>query len=146
MLIVLIVISIILIILMCAEIIDSDLIIIPVGALGIKILVLSVLCWNLVECRVIDKKIELYNNQNKEIEEKVEIVVKEYMQHENNTFKGLKTDESYITLVTLYPELKADKLIQQEIDLYEENNNKIIDLKEKKINATIYKWWLYFGK
>lgn len=146
MLIVLIVISIILIILMCAEIIDSDLIIIPVGALGIKILVLSALCWNLVECRVIDKKIELYNNQNKEIEEKVEIVVKEYMQHENNTFKGLKTDESYITLVTLYPELKADKLIQQEIDLYEENNNKIIDLKEKKINATIYKWWLYFGK
>ena len=146
MLIVLIVISIILIILMCAEIIDSDLIIIPVGALGIKILVLSVLCWNLVECRVIDKKIELYNNQNKEIEEKVEIVVKEYMQHENNTFKGLKTDESYITLVTLYPELKADKLIQQEIDLYEENNNKIIDLKEKKMNATIYKWWLYFGK
>lgn len=146
MLIVLIVISIILIILMCAEIIDSDLIIIPVGALGIKILVLSVLCWNLVECRVIDKKIELYNNQNKEIEEKVEIVVKEYMQHESNTFKGLKTDESYIALVTLYPELKADKLIQQEIDLYEENNNKIIDLKEKKINAIIYKWWLYFGK
>ena len=38
------------------------------------------------------------------------------------------------------------KLIEKEIDLYEKNNKKIIELKEQKINEKIYKWWLYFGK
>lgn len=54
------------------------------------------------------------------------------------TFKDLKTDTSYITLTTLYPELKSDKLIEKEIDLYEANNEKIITLKEQKINERVY--------
>lgn len=68
------------------------------------------------------------------------------MKHEQDTFTELKTDTSYITLVTLYPELKSDELIKSEINLYEKNNKKIIALKEQKIDKTIYKWWLYFGK
>ena len=101
---------------------------------------------SLVDLTVIDEKIELYSNQNKDIENKVEVVVKQYMEHENKTFAELKTDESYITLVTLYPDLKSDKLIENEIKLYEENNKKITKLKEQKINGKIYKWWIYFGK
>ena len=68
---------------------------------------------SLVDLTVIDEKIELYSNQNKDIENKVEVVVKQYMEHENKTFTELKTDESYITLVTLYPDLKSDKLIEK---------------------------------
>lgn len=79
------------------------------------------------------------------IEEKVEIVVKQYMEHENKTFTDLKS-ESYITLVSLYPELKSDELIAKEISLYEENNKKILELKEEKLDVRIYRFWLYFGK
>lgn len=111
----------------------------------IKLGVLIYLLVKIIGLRVIDEKIELYQTQNEEIENKVEVVVKQYMEHENKTFTGLKTDESYITLVTLYPELKSDKLIEQEINLYEENNKKILELKEQKINEKVYKWWLYFG-
>ena len=67
------------------------------------------------------------------------------MEHEHSTFKDLANTDSYITLVTLYPELKSDELIKEEIKVYEENNKKIIALKEQKINGKIYKWWLYFG-
>lgn len=111
-------------------------------------IVVIILCLStsLVNLTVIDEKIELYSNQNKDIENKVEVVVKQYMEHENKTFTELKTDESYITLVTLYPDLKSDKLIENEIKLYEENNKKITKLKEQKINGRIYKWWIYFGK
>lgn len=111
--------------------------------------IVTIILWlstNLVNLTVIDEKIELYSNQNKDIENKVEVVVKQYMEHENKTFTELKTGESYITLVTLYPELKSDKLIESEIKLYKENNKKITKLKEQKINGKIYKWWIYFGK
>lgn len=111
----------------------------------IKLGILVYLLTNLVGLRVIDDKIELYENQNKEIENKVELVVKQYMEHENKTLIELKSDDSYITLVTLYPDLKSDKLIEQEIALYEENNKKIIGLKEQKINKKVYQWWIYFG-
>jgi len=117
------------------------------GIIGfiIKIIGLIYCISSLVGARVIDQRIELYQNKNKEIEEKMEIVVKNYMEYEGNTYKELKTD-SYIQLINLYPDLKADQLVQQQINLYIENNNKIIQLKEEKMNKTIYKWWVYFGK
>lgn len=124
---------------------DDDLAFIPLGGFVIKLGVLVYLLIKLIEMRVINEKIELYTNQNNEIENKIAVVVKKYMEHENKTFKDLKTDTSYITLTTLYPELKSDKLIEKEIDLYEANNEKIITLKEQKINERVYKWWLYFG-
>lgn len=149
MIIVLIVISIIIFILGFFAIDDYDFQNIIMGGsfLGfiIKLGVLIYLLVKIIELRVINDKIELYQTQNEEIENKVELVVKQYMEHENKIFTGLKTDESYITLITLYPELKSDKLIEQEINLYEENNKKILELKEQKINEKIYKWWVYFG-
>lgn len=144
MLIVLILISVVLFII-CMWL-DEDMCFLPIVGFILKTVVLVIFSWKLIEIRVIDQKIELYSTQNKEIETKVEMVVKQHMEHENKTFTQLKTEDSYITLVTLYPELKADQLIQQEINLYEENNSKIIELKEQKINESIYKWWLYFGK
>lgn len=124
---------------------DFDTATIAVVGFVIKLGVLIYLLAQLIGLRVIDNKIELYKNQNKEIENKVELVVIQYMKHEKDTFVKLKTNESYITLVTLYPELKSDKLIKEEIKLYEENNKKILNLKEQKINEKLYKWWIYFG-
>ena len=119
--------------------------IITIPILIIIFIALLIMIGSLVECRIIDEKIKLYQKQNKDIEEKIEVVVKQYMDYETNTYKELKSD-SYITLVNLYPELKSDKMVQQQIDLYTKNNEKITDLKEQKINKTIYKWWIYFGK
>ena len=146
MMIVLILISIILSVIILFKDDDTELLSIPITGYLIKLGIIIYLLIKLVGTSVIDEKIELYTTQNKEIENKVEEVVKQYMQHEHNTFVELKTDTSYITLVTLYPELKSDELIKQEIVLYEENNKKIINLKEQKINKSLYKWWLYFGK
>ncbi|MBQ7240302.1 MAG: hypothetical protein IJH63_01605 [Methanobrevibacter sp.] len=117
------------------------------GIIGFIIKIIGLICCisSLVGARVIDQRIELYQNKNKEIEEKMEIVVKNYMEYEGNTYKELKTD-SYIQLINLYPDLKADQLVKQQINLYIENNNKIIQLKEEKMNKTIYRWWVYFGK
>lgn len=72
-------------------------------------------------------------------------LVKEYMEHEDNTFENARSKDT-MTLVSLYPELKSDSLVKEQISVYNKNNAQIKKLKEKKIDVSVAKWWLYFGK
>ena len=144
MMIVLIAISIILII-VCLTTDMEDFVAVPISALCIKIGIMAILMGMIVNGRVLDQKIELIEQKNQEIEGKIEVAVKTYMEYEGETFTNLKSD-SYIQLVNLYPELKADELIKSEIELYNSNIKEINDLKMERINISNYKWWAYFGK
>lgn len=93
---------------------------------------------------VIDQKIEMYEQENIKIERQVETAVKAYQEHEKDVFTSVKTD-SYMQLVTLYPELKSDTLVKEQIKTYQSNNKKIKELKEKAIDGNVKRWWLYFG-
>ena len=104
-------------------------------SLGIKVSKLS----------VINEQIEMYQKENTKIEQQVANVVSQYQEYETKTFTAV-TPEDSMTLVSLFPELKSDKLVQKQIDVYVENNKKIKSLKEKQINGKVVKWWLYFGK
>lgn len=81
---------------------------------------------------IIDDKIAMYQEENAIIEQDI--------------FTDLKTEESSITLVTLFPELKSDILVQQQLEIYVENNAKVKRLREERIDITKLKWLLYFGK
>lgn len=94
--------------------------------------------------RTIDEKITMYQEENNKIEKQLDTLVSNYMNYESNTYEKFKS-ESSITLVSMYPELKSDKLVEEQISVYEENNKKIRELKEDKINLKVKKWWLYFG-
>lgn len=94
----------------------------------------------------IDSKIEMYQEENANIEQDIDKIVKEYCEHEHDTFADLKTEESSITLVTLFPELKSDTLVQQQLEIYVANNAKIKQLREEKIDIAKIKWILYFGR
>lgn len=93
----------------------------------------------------IDKKIALYEEENTKIEQQIADTVKQYQEYETGIFTDV-APESSITLVTLYPELKSDTLVQSQIEVYVENNKTIKELKSTAINASVYRWWLYFGK
>lgn len=124
---------------------NEEVAIIPLLCLVVEVVVITILIGLIVNGRVIDQKIELLENKNKEIESKVEISVKSYMEYEGKTLKDLKVD-SYIQLVNLYPELKSDKFIEKEIELYQKNVKEVNNLKMEKINISNYKWWVYFGR
>lgn len=94
--------------------------------------------------RTIDEKIAMYQEENNKIEKQLDTLVSNYMNYESNTYEKFKS-ESSVTLVSMYPELKSDKLVEEQISVYEENNKKIRELKEDKINLKVKKWWLYFG-
>jgi len=94
----------------------------------------------------IDEQISMYEEQNIQIENELDRLVTNYMEFESNTYKDLKVDESAITLINLFPELKSDELVKEQINVYLNNNRKIIELKNKKIDIGKLRWVLYFGK
>lgn len=111
------------------------------GACLIAVLVLSIEVSNL---KVIDQRIEMYQEENAKIEQQISETVKQYQEYESEIFTEV-APESAVTLVALYPELKSDTLVQKQIEVYLENNEKIKDLKEDKIKGSVKRWWLYFG-
>ena len=112
----------------------------------ILIIVICCLSTKVATESTIDNKIEMYQEENENIEQDIDKIVKEYLEHEHDTFADVKTEESSITLVTLFPDLKSDTLVQQQLEIYVDNNAKVKRLKEKKIDIAKIKWILYFGK
>lgn len=92
----------------------------------------------------IDSKISMYEEENAKIEESIRTFAQSYMDFESETFSDLKNEDA-ISLITLYPELKSDTLVQKQIEAYLDNNAKIKELKEEKINVSKNRWLLYFG-
>ena len=84
-----------------------------------------------------DQQIKLYTEQNNDIENKVSLVVDKYLKHEKDTYATLKP-KAKITLASIYPELQSNKLVQQQIQLYNENNKKITNCKLQKIKSQFY--------
>lgn len=99
---------------------------------------------NVAGAYVIDEKIQLYEDANAAIEERINDTVEDYKAYENDTlekFDGHNGTE----VVSLYPELKANELIQEQMEIYYQNQTTILGLKEEKINMKPWQWWLYFG-
>ena len=115
-----------------------------VGAV-ITVIDFACVAYDFSKTMVIDDMIAMYTEENQNIESQIDVIVGEYMDYESGTFAELKGDSS-ITLVSLYPELKSDELVQTQIATYQANNAKLKELKEAKINTRVYKWWLFFGK
>jgi len=100
---------------------------------------------NIATSFTIDEQLTMYEEQNIQIETELDRLVTNYMKFESDTYKDLKIDESAITLINLFPELKSDELIKKQIDVYLNNNARIISLKNEKIEIGKLKWILYFG-
>lgn len=94
---------------------------------------------------VIDDRIDMYEEENTRIERQIADVVEQYQKYETDIFMEV-APENAVTMVSLYPELKSNSLVQAQIEVYVENNKTIKYLKDKQINGDVYRWWLYFGE
>ena len=114
------------------------------GLAVVAAIVLFFLIFGCSSAATVDARIEMYQEENVKIEEQIAAVVKQYQEYEKEIFTEV-SPESAMTLVALYPELKADSLVASQIDIYVANNEKIKELKEESINASVIRWWTYFG-
>lgn len=93
----------------------------------------------------VDKKIDMYTQENAEIEQKVKATVQAYTDYEQETYKNLIESADLQTLLIKYPELNSNELVKKEIEIYVCNNDKIKSLKEQKIDKKLIGWWLFFN-
>ena len=114
-------------------------------AVGIVLIVVFGLWIGVMHRNTIPARIEMFEEENARIEAAITETVERYMEHEKEVF-SMASNESAINLVSLYPELKSDTLVQQQIETYLENNKTIKQLREEQIATPIFKWWLYFGR
>lgn len=113
-------------------------------ALGfVSFIAIIVLGISVKSLSVIDDRIAMYEEENARIEQQVADVVEQYQKYETDIFMEV-APESAVTMVSLYPELKSDSLVQAQIEVYTENNKTIRDLRDKQIKGNVYRWWLYF--
>ena len=94
----------------------------------------------------VDKKILMYEEENKKIEEKVKDTVRVYMNYEQETYNNLVKDADLTTLLVVYPDLNSNELVKSEINVYIENSKTIKEMKSTQLTKSILNWWLYFGK
>lgn len=94
--------------------------------------------------RYIDDKIAMYQNENEKIESDIDVIVRQYMDHEGQTFDMAKVKSS-TTLVQMYPELKSSEVVQKQMDVYYKNNEKIKKLELDKYKSKRARFILYFG-
>lgn len=76
------------------------------------------------------EKIQMYQEENENIESQAGQLVANYMEYESDTYEKFKSEDS-ITLVSMYPELKSDTLVNTQIEIYNDNNKKIKKLKKR---------------
>lgn len=112
--------------------------------LVIGVIVAISLAVQVSDLSVINEKIAMYEQENAKIEQQIETAITAYQQHEKDVFTEVKPD-SYIQLVSIYPEIKSDTLVKEQIKTYQSNNKKIKELKVTAINGNVKRWWLYFG-
>lgn len=106
---------------------------------------------NVIELKIIDQQMEMYQEENSNIQNSISEIIGNYMNYEQGTYaKNLESMDlkslDIVVLSQLYPDLKANEMVNQQINIYQENNNKVKELKEKKLECKLSKWWLYFGK
>lgn len=114
-------------------------------AVAILIVFTIIIACDVTAAKVIDDKIAMYQTANEKIETQIAETVQQYQEYEQGVFEKVAPEKA-VTLVALYPELKSNELVAKQISIYVDNNQKINELKEKKINASIDRWWLYFGR
>lgn len=90
-----------------------------------------------------EQRIAMLEEHNQIIEAKIRLVVKDYLEHEEEVYDFDNT--SLLVLLIKLPELKSDALVKQELDLYVANSDEIKTLKLQSIDRGIIAWWLWFG-
>ena len=96
----------------------------------------------------IDDKIEMYQSENAKIETQVAECIETYLSHEKGIIDAASDKiepGTALTLIAAYPELHSSELITKQIEVYNNNNIQIKELRAAKIDLAVYRWWVYFG-
>lgn len=92
----------------------------------------------------IEEKIQIYEDQNTQIEQSIDAAVKAYCEHEQITYVQM-SDGAVALVAAAYPELASSELVKTQMEVWTSNSNELKDLKSKLVDFHRAQYFLYFG-
>lgn len=113
-------------------------------ALVMLITIMIMVCDNVSTKRVNNLKIEVLEQNNKELMTTIEPIIDRYLSYESSTYEKVADNSDPNVVVSLYPELRADTFIMSQLQIVVDNNTQIKKLKLEIASLAGYKPWLFF--
>lgn len=92
----------------------------------------------------IQEKIQIYEDQNTQIEQSIDAAVKAYCEHEQITYVQM-SDGAVALVAAAYPELASSELVKTQMEVWTSNSSELKDLKSKLVDFYRAQYFLYFG-
>lgn len=92
----------------------------------------------------IQEKIQIYEDQNTQIEQSIDAAVKAYCEHEQITYVQM-SDGAVALVAAAYPELASSELVKTQMEVWTSNSNELKDLKSDLVDFYRAQYFLYFG-
>lgn len=92
----------------------------------------------------IQEKIQIYEDQNTQIEQSIDAAVKAYCEHEQITYVQM-SDGAVALVAAAYPELASSELVKTQMEVWTFNSHELKDLKSKLVDFHRAQYFLYFG-
>ena len=92
----------------------------------------------------IQEKIQIYEEQNAQIEQSIDAAVKAYCEHEQITYVQM-SDGAVALVAAAYPELASSELVKTQMEVWTSNSSELKDLKSKLVDFNKARYFLYFG-
>lgn len=103
--------------------------------------------WNLIAIASgfgIEEKIQIYEEQNTQIEQSIDAAVKAYCEHEQITYVQM-SDGAVALVAAAYPELASSELVKTQMEVWTSNSSELKYLKSKLVDFHRAQYFLYFG-
>lgn len=103
--------------------------------------------WNLIVVASgfgTQEKIQIYEDQNTQIEQSIDAAVKAYCEHEQITYVQM-SDGAVALVAAAYPELASSELVKTQMEVWTSNSSELKDLKSKLVDFHRAQYFLYFG-
>ena len=92
----------------------------------------------------IKEKIQIYEEQNTQIEQSIDAAVKAYCEHEQITYVQM-SDGAIALVAAAYPELASSELVKTQMEVWTSNSSELKDLKSDLVDFHRAQYFLYFG-
>lgn len=103
--------------------------------------------WNIITVASgfgIQEKIEIYEEQNAQIEQSIDAAVKAYCEHEQITYVQM-SDGAVALVAAAYPELASSELVKTQMEVWTSNTHELKKMKSKLVDFNKARYFLYFG-
>lgn len=118
-----------------------DLMFIPSVLFLISFCLVLYLGYDISRSSTLDEQIVILTDENKLIDTELGVLLDQYSDKHRDS-----NSVPNIAFLPLYPELSENDLVMDSITRYRDNVNKVRELRQRKLDIRVNKWWLYFGR